>query len=106
MNKLNKKGQSLILFIIFLPILLMAFALIIDVGMMYHAKIKGESLLKSAKKDNVDIKDYFKINNIEILNLENTNENNNKCTTINYKIDSIFGNLIGYKEYEIKITDC
>ena len=101
----NKKGQSLIMFIIFLPILLMAFALIIDVGLMYNAKIKGKELLEYSLENNLDVKEYFKINDIEI-ELKNTYKEEKKCIIINYKIDSIFGNLIGYKEYKIAVDNC
>ena len=94
------------MFIIFLPILLMSFALIIDVGMMYNAKIKGESLLKYAKKEGVNIEDYFKINEIEIISHKTNRKNNSTCDIINFRIESIFGNLIGYETYDIKIEDC
>jgi hypothetical protein len=82
----------------------MSFALIIDVGLMYHAKTKGENLLKLAKKENLNIEDYFKINDVKITNIEKNKQNN--CTLINTRIDSVFGNLIGYKTYDIEITDC
>jgi len=95
MIKLNKKGQSLIMFIIFLPILLMSFALIIDVGMMYNAK-----------KEGANIEDYFKINEIEIISHKTNRKNNSTCDIINFRIESIFGNLIGYETYDIKIEDC
>lgn len=106
MSKLNKKGQSLIIFIIFLPVILMSFALTIDVGLMYHAKIKGSSLLESAKKENLDIEDYFKINGIDILSMERSRNDNGSCVIINYKIESVFGSLLGYNEYDIEVTDC
>ena len=106
MNKINNKGQSLIMFIIFLPIILMTFALIVDVAFMYHAKIKGNDLLKFAKKENLDIKEYFKLNDINVENIETSRNDKGSCVIINYKIDSIFGSLIGYKDYEVEITDC
>ena len=92
------------MFIIFLPVLLMAFALIVDVGLMYNAKIKGEGLLKTASKENLDVEDYFKINKVKVSSIEN--KKNKNCTIINTQINSVFGSLIGYKTYDIKITDC
>lgn len=103
---MNKKGQSLVMFIIFLPVLLMALAFIIDVGLMFNAKIKGNELLKTAAKENIDIKDYFKINGIKIENIENSKSNGKTCVIINYKIDSIFGSLMGFKEYQIEASNC
>lgn len=106
MISLNKKGQSLIMFIIFLPVLLMAFALIVDVGLMYNAKIKGNNLLKSCKNENLDVVDYFKINDIVIENMETSRNKEEACVIINYKIDSVFGSLVGYEYYDIEISDC
>lgn len=106
MIKLNKNGQSLIMFIIFLPVLLMAFALIVDVGVMYHAKIKGNGLMNTAVKENFDLKDYFKINDIDIENIETSRNDNGTCVIINYKIDSVFGSLLGYNEYDIEVSNC
>ena len=104
---MNKKGQSLVMFIIFLPILLMACAFIIDVGLMYNAKIKGNSLLKNVKEErNESIKEYFKINNLNVKSIENTVKNDKSCVIINYNIESVFGSLMGFKEYEIEVTDC
>lgn len=94
------------MFIIFMPVLLMSFAMIVDIGLMYNAKIKGEGLLKTAREENLNIEDYFKINNVKITSLENKKNKGENCAIINTRIDSIFGSLVGYKTYDIKITDC
>ena len=94
------------MFILFLPVLLMSLALIIDVGLMYNGKIKGEELLKQAKKENLDIEEYFKINDIEITELNTSRKNGDSCVIIKFKIDSVFGNLIGYTNYDIEVDDC
>lgn len=94
------------MFIIFLPIMLMALALIVDIGLMYGAKIKGNELLKTTEKENLDIIDYFKINNIDITKIEKTKKNNKDCVIINYNIESIFGTLLGFKQYDIEIDNC
>ncbi len=103
---MNKKGQSLLIFIIMLPLVLIFFAYIIDVGVMYNAKIKGKNLLKYALEEEIDIKDYFKINDIEIETIRKDYENSQECVIISYKIDSIFGNLVGYSEYSVEINSC
>jgi len=99
---MNKRGQALVMFIIMVPILLLLLAFIVDVGLMYNAKIKGRDMLKFAVKEDYDIEDYFRINDIEVEKLE---EENN-CYIINYKIDSIFGSLIGIKTYNIEVSNC
>lgn len=103
---MNKKGQSLIMFVLLLPVMLMIFALIIDVGLMYNAKIKGEALLEEAIKDNKDVEEYFEINDIDIDNIKFDSKNGNSCVIIKYRIDSVFGSLVGIREYEISVNNC
>ncbi len=98
----NKKGQTLILFIIFLPVILLSFALIVDVGLMYNAKIKGENMIKEAQKENIDIKKYFKDNNIELISIKEEKT----CTKVHFKINSVFGSIIGKTNYEIEADNC
>ena len=102
---MNKKGQSLIVFIIFLPIMLAALACIVDIGLMYNAKIKGERLLDEAKGEKIAIKEYFKMNKID-ANVENTRKDNKSCVIIKYKIDSVFGVILGIDSYNIEVSDC
>jgi len=90
------------MFIIMLPILLLMFAFIVDVGLMYNAKIKGTSLLKEAVEESVNVEEYFKINNIKIDNLKN--EEN--CVIIEFRIDSVFGSIVGIKDYKIEVNNC
>ncbi len=97
----NKKGQTLVLFIIFLPVIIISFAFVIDVGLMYNAKIKGENLLKEAEKENIDIVKYFSDNGIEIKEIKT-----DKCTKINYEISSIFGRVLGMDTYKVEINNC
>lgn len=102
---MNKRGQALVIFIIFLPILIGFLALIVDVGFMYFAKIKGDRLLSEAKENNLDIVEYFKINDIDIT-IENTSNKGKRCVIIDYSIDSIFGVVLGLDTYDIKVSDC
>lgn len=99
---MNKKGQSLVMFIIILPVILIMLAFIVDVGLMYNAKIKGKNLLVSAIEEEKDIKEYFKINDIDLESIE-TKEN---CVIIEYRIESVFGSIIGIKEYKIAADNC
>ncbi len=98
---MNKKGQALVIFIIFIPIFLLSLALIIDVGLMYKAKIKGTELLKEATRENIDIETYFKDNDLIIDDIQTDN-----CSKITIKVNSIFGNIIGIKSYQVKIDNC
>ena len=101
---MNKKGQSLVVFIILLPIATLAMALIVDIGVAQSAKIRGNSLLREAKKDNLDIDEYFSINDFEITSKKVQSEND--CVIIKSRVKSVFGKIIGKNEYEITISDC
>ena len=47
MNKLNEKGQSLALFVIFLPVIMMIGTLVIDIGLANYNKHKLDEISKS-----------------------------------------------------------
>lgn len=102
---MNKKGQSLVLFIIFLPLIVIALAFVVDVGLMYNAKIKGERLLEEAKRDNYNIEEYFKLNNLDI-SLKNSSGDKGSCVIIKYRVESVFGRIINFNSYDIEVTDC
>ena len=102
---MNKKGQSLVMFVIILPLLILALALVVDVGLMYNAKIKGERLLEEAKEKNLDVVEYFKINDLNI-EYKNYTANGKKCDIINYRVESVFGKIIKVDDYLIEISDC
>ena len=101
---MNRKGQSLVLFVVLLPIIVLGIALVVDVGTMFNAKMRGNNLLREAKKENVDIEEYFTINDMKIDSIEVHSDKN--CVIINSKVDSIFGRIAGIDEYDIKISDC
>ena len=108
---MNNKGQTLVLFIIFIPILIMLAAFIIDTGII----IKESTRLKATTKTVLEdvfykenkseslITNLFNENNINTNNLEIVMTNN--ITIKNeYQIESVFGKIIGLKHYTIKIN--
>ena len=101
---MNKKGQSLVMFIIFLPLMIMGLALVVDVGIMYNAKIKGERLLEEANSKNLNIENYFEKNNIEID--KNSSQLTGECVIINYRVESVFGKILNIDDYKININNC
>ncbi len=109
MNKLNNKGQVLVTFICMLPILIAIIGVVVDTNNMVYEKSKLESI-------NVLATTYYKehITDIDVTNktvaLIKKNDSNiininidkiNKKILLDKKIDSIFGKIIGIKEYEI-----
>ena len=88
---MNNKGQSLVVFIIILPILLMIFTLIIDLGFMY------------IEKRNIDINCYDAVEYyLENINKEDIEEKVNNLLNENIKnIDEI---LIKDEEDYVEIS--
>ena len=86
----NKRGQTLILFIILIPLILGVMAVVVDVGLIVSKSSSLKETTRLVVKDSLnndlseeEIKELFVKNKIEI--------------------DSIFGAIIGLKKYTIKI---
>jgi len=108
---MNNKGQTLIIFIVFLPLLLIIMATVIDVSLMYYEKNKLDNL-------NMMVTEYG-LNHIEDEKLEekinklvNKNDNeikikkiviseNKVIITLSKSNNSTFGKIIGIEEYKI-----
>lgn len=110
---MNRKGQTLIIFVILLPIIFAFGAFIIDIGIITHEELKLSKItnlalencsLKETKEENVlKIKEILEKNKIDIENLEVTQTDSVIRIQNAYQIKSTFGALIGIKEYSIKI---
>ena len=114
MNKLNNHGQTLIMFVILLPIMLVLLALVVDISYMYREKNKLENTTKTIIKELYYHKQDDDIKN-KVVNLYKKNKINIDNVTIkitddyfivnnNYEIDSIFGKIIGLKKYKVKVS--
>ncbi len=112
MIKLNNKGQTLIMFILLIPLILVIMALVIDTSFVYKEKIKFQSVTKTIMKTTYEKKDAIDFND-KIINLYKKNgiDTNNMVIKVNSdnvfiknqaKVKSIFGNIIGIKNYEVK----
>lgn len=108
---MNNKGQTLILFVIIVPIFIIFLAFVVDIGIIEKEKTKLDSTIKTVLKNtykdkfNVNyeekVKNILKENNIPIDNLKIRVSNDIEIEN-DYKINSIFGNIIGIKDYQIK----
>lgn len=106
---MNKNGQTLILFVLFLPMIIILAAFVIDIGLLTNAKIKLDqtttTILKefyekrmSSELDN-EIKEIFLKNKISVEKLKiDVSEDYLKIQNED-QIKSIFGRLIGIEEY-------
>ena len=108
---MNKKGQTLVVFVIFIPIIILILAIVVDMGVIFAKKNQTVEIIRTAirecnkesnKKEcikNILIKNQVDVNNLEVINNDNKIEVNNKI-----EIDSIFGNIIGKKSYTIVVN--
>lgn len=114
MFKLNNKGQTLIMFILLIPFILIIMALVIDTSFVYKEKIKFQSVTKTIMKTTYENKDATDFND-KIINLYKKNGiyTNNIVIIVNSdsvviknqaKVKSVFGNIIGIKNYEVKFS--
>lgn len=106
MNKLNNKGQALVMFVCLLPILIAVVGVVIDVSSMTISKNKlnninkiAVSLFKDVNNSSEDIINIIKINDENIKNIMINKEK--KTVIIDKEINSIFGGIIGIKKYKI-----
>ena len=107
---MNKRGQTLIIFVMLIPIILTMAALVIDVGLLYYKKneyvgIVEESIKEYFKDEDIlSAKETLTLNGVSLDDTE-INVSDNKITvTLDTKVDSIFGKVIRINEYEIKVS--
>lgn len=103
---MNNKGQSLVLFVLLIPVLIMIFALIFDSSLIILENNKLKNLAKTSitymMKDNKtieEVKEYIKKNDdtIEIIAITNSS------IYLKKQKEGYFGKVIGYENYEFEI---
>lgn len=109
MIRLNNKGQSLVMFICLLPILLLIVLAIVDVSRMVIEKNKLNNInyiaiwYYSNHKEDDDVTERIislvKRNDEDIINVKINKDKN--TIYLDKKIDSTMGKIIGISEYEI-----
>lgn len=107
---MNKRGQTLIIFVMLIPIILTMAALVIDVGLLYYRKNEYVGIVEESIKEYFKDEDILSAKKTLTLNgvsLDDTeiNVSDNKITvTLDTKVDSIFGKVIRINDYEIKVS--
>lgn len=103
---MNNKGQSLIIFIIILPIIFASLAFVFDYSLIIYNQNRLESLTKSiinTTTDSEDIKELYAKNNVDITNYKCHYNVDDIVVENTLYIKSVFGNLINKKEYKIEV---
>lgn len=107
---MNKRGQTLIIFVMLIPIILTMAALVIDVGFLYYKKNEYTGIVEES------IKEYFKdedltsaletltLNGVSLDDVLVSATDETISVILDTKVDSIFGKVIRINDYEIKIA--
>ena len=107
---MNKKGQTLILFVILIPILVTITAVVVDIGTLEftYQKLKGivdESIKEYYLKDGKNsMENTLKYNDLSKELYEISESDNEVNVYLTYEMDSIFGRLINISSYEIIVN--
>lgn len=113
MNKLNNKGQSLVMFICILPMIFIIILLVIDYGKINSCKEKLDSINKLAieyLKENGSSTDAISHvsdiitkndNSINDIKVDTINTSNTITITLSKKVDSNFTKISNKFKYEI-----
>ena len=109
---MNKKGQTFVVFILLIPLLLLIAAFAIDKGYIVYKNIEiknitkdiiRKELLKNSLSDDDIIKTYQK-NDIPTTKLKIKREDSSITIKNSYQIDSIFGKIVQIKNYDVSCS--
>ena len=101
---MNNKGQTLVLFVVMLPIILFFICFFIDTSMVLYEQNRLEKLAREVvhyddkKEFELQIETWMKKNDKQItVKIEETS------FSLEKNVKSIFGQIIGIKEYHLKV---
>lgn len=111
MLKLNNKGQSLVLFIVLLPILLLVIVLVVDVGIIMTSKQDLNNInymmvdygLSNLGKESLEeeIRKYIILNDSEIDNMNIRVVDNEVYINMRKTEKSLIAHVFNIKDFEI-----
>ena len=110
---MNHKGQVLVLFMLLLPLIFMALALIIDTGLLYMEKRHVDLVIKDVVEygiKNIDSVTEQELYDLIDRNLDTVNKkeiiNNSGILniTVTLEKESIFAKIFGREKYQIEST--
>ena len=97
---LDNKAQSLVIFVLCLPFVLLLLTYVVDITRVNYEKNKMENIVEISKEEETS----------KICSLIVKNDNNIDCTIesntikLNKRIKSLFGIVVGKNYYDIKVS--
>ncbi len=110
---MNNKGQTLVIFLILIPIIIVILALVIDLGLVQSTKTKMLKVTEMIIEDVIDkegydkeelVKRLYKENKIKYTSLKVTFDDNKLSINIIKNIEGLFGKFISLNNYKIEIS--
>ena len=104
---MNNKGQSLVIFIIIIPVIFIAFSFLYDYAYIINSQNKYENVTRTILNSTLEedkIVDLYKQNGYKVDNFNYKKENDKVYIQNSYKIKSVFGNIVNLKNYTVSIN--
>lgn len=104
---MNNKGQSLVIFIIIIPVIFIVFSFLYDYAYIINSQNKYENVTRTILNSTLEedkIVDLYKQNGYKVDNFNYKKENDKVYIQNSYKIKSVFGNIVNLKNYTVSIN--
>lgn len=112
MKSLNNKGQTLVLFVMLLPIMLLVMVLVFDIGKSIVQKQKLDNIsfmivsygIEHSKDDNIEgtLKELVTLNYKDATDVEVLVKDDYVSVSLSGKVKGVFGNLVGKSFFEVR----
>lgn len=104
---MNNKGQSLVIFIVIIPVIFIVFSFLFDYAYLVYSQNKYENISKDIIRSTLEedkIRDLYQKNGYEVNNFKYKIDNDKIYIQNSYEIKSIFGKIINLKYYNVSIN--
>lgn len=112
MKNLNNRGQTLVLFVMLLPIMLLVMVLVFDIGKSIVEKQKLDNIsfmivsygIEHSKDDNIEgtLKELVTLNYKDATDVEILVKDDYVSVSLSGKVKGVFGNLVGKSFFEVR----
>lgn len=104
---MNNKGQSLVIFIIIIPVIFIVFSFLYDYAYIINSQNKYENVTRTILNSTLEedkIIDLYKQNGYKVDNFKYKTANDKIYIQNSYKIKSTFGKIVNLKNYTVCIN--
>lgn len=112
MKSLNNRGQTLVLFVMLLPIMLLVMVLVFDIGKSIVEKQKLDNIsfmivsygIEHSKDDNIEgtLKELVTLNYKDATDVEILVKDDYVSVSLSGKVKGVFGNLVGKSNFKVR----